>query len=414
MSDQELGRLFLALAALACAAHGGGYAFERLRMPRVVGEIAGGCVLGPSVLGLLWPDLHHWLFDGFPAQRKILAGFYWIGLVLLMFTSGFHIQRTLSSDDRRTVAVVLAFATAVPLGLGWLATDWLGLGAHMGKQANDTSFRLIVAVALAVTSIPVISKIFADLGLLETPFARVVLMTATIEDILLWVLVAIATGMATNQLLDPSSLAGSVIAPIAFIGLALLFGPRLLKIANGLRINLVLKASRIGYLLAIALLFAGVASALDVNVAFGGLVAGVVVGTLPEDLFGEVREKITEVSRGFFIPVYFALVGLAIDLPRYFDFRLAITFLLASSVIKMACVTAGGRIAGKDWLSSVNLAFALNTRGGPGIVLASVAYGLGLIDGPFFVALVLAALLTSLASGAWFQHLLAAGKPIYR
>ena len=112
------------------------------------------------------------------------------------------------------------------------------------------------------------------------------------------------------------------------------------------------------------------------------------------------------------MPVYFALVGLKIDLPSDLDIGFTLGFIAVSSVIEIGCVVLATRLAGRDMLTSVNFGFAMNTRGGPGIVLASVALGAGIINETFYVTLVLAALLTSLFSGMWFRWLLVRGIPL--
>lgn len=416
MSEAELSRLFLAIVLLLSAALGTGYLFERLRMPRVVGEIAGGMVLGPTVLGLIAPGWHGWLFAAPAGSAQALDVLYWIGLVLLMFTSGFRLQRNLTRDDRRTVLAVLVGATVPPFLLGYAAPLVFDMAGLMGPAGSPLAFRLVLGIALAVTSIPVISRIFLDLGIMETGFAKIVLACATLQDLLLWTVLAVATGLASGQgtaeagawpVLETAAIA------LVFLLFSIWLAPRVLPALSGSRFNLVSRASPTGYVLAICFVFAALASLLGVNAIFGGFVAGLAVGALPDDHFAAVKARIADVSLAFFVPIYFALVGLKIDLPRFFDPWLTVNFILLSSAIELACVLLAARLLGKTALTSFNLAMAMNTRGGPGIVLASVAYGFGIVDGRLFVTLTLASLITSLASGAWFRHLLRRGWTLY-
>lgn len=418
MTEVELSRLFLALVSLLIAALGTGYVFERLKMPRVVGEITGGLVLGPSVLGGLAPDAHQWLFAAAAGQRLALDVFYWVGLVLLMFISGFRIQRNLSRDDRRTILVILVAATVPPFALGIAAPSVFDLSSYVGSAANPLAFQLVLGIAVAVTSIPVISKIFLDLGIIETRFAKIVLGCATLQDLLLWTVLAIATGLASGGSIAETqasawTLARTTGVTLVFLGLALWLLPRYLPVASELRFNIVSRASPTGYTLAVCFVFAALASVLGINVIFGAFIAGIAVGALANDRFAEVKARIADVSLAFFVPIYFALVGLKIDLPRFFDPLFTLNFIVLTTAIEIGCVFASARWIGKTALTSFNLGMAMNTRGGPGIVLASVAYGFGIIDGTFFVTLVLAAVLTSLVSGAWFRSVLTRGLPLY-
>ncbi|MGH6662295.1 MAG: cation:proton antiporter, partial [Rhodospirillales bacterium] len=162
----------------------------------------------------------------------------------------------------------------------------------------------------------------------------------------------------------------------------------------------------------ICFLLVAVASLLSVNLVFGALVAGMVVGAVPNNEFTAVKERISDISVGLFVPIYFALVGLKIDLPNDLDIGFTLGFIMVSSAIEIGCVVIGARLIGRNMLTSVNFGFAMNTRGGPGIVLASIALGAGIINETFYVTLVLAALLTSLFSGMWFRWLLARSIPL--
>ena len=106
----------------------------------------------------------------------------------------------------------------------------------------------------------------------------------------------------------------------------------------------------------------------------------------------------------FFIPIYFAVVGLQLDLLRGFNAGFFLLFLLLACAIKAGSVYLGARLAGQARASSWNLAVALNARGGPGIVVASVAYGAGIIDQSFYAVLVMLAIVTSLFAGSWLAH----------
>ena len=119
MNDSELARFFLSLVLLLVGALGGGRIFERLRLPRVIGEIADGIVLGPSVLGLVSPEAQKWLFQGFPAQGALLSAFYWFGLVLLMFIAGFKMKSEGAGGSRGIVVALVLGALIVPFALGY-------------------------------------------------------------------------------------------------------------------------------------------------------------------------------------------------------------------------------------------------------------------------------------------------------
>ena len=406
MKNAEITAFFLTLVVLLAAAHGVGYFCQRrLRVPRVVGEIGAGILLGPSLLGWLAPPVHTYLFNAFPEEAKLTATLHWIGMVLLMFVAGFRVRADLDVQDRRLVGFLVLTATFLPFLAGLAAAGILDWSSMAGPAATPASFALIMAIAVAVTSIPVISRIFIELDMMRSRFARVVLTVATLEDILLWAALAVATGLATEGMgKDFPSLALSVTLPIIFLLVSLAAGPWLFLKITTARLNLIVKASPIGYVLLICFLFAAFASLLDMNLAFGALAAGMIVGSIPGEKFDRARSDISDVALGFFVPIYFALVGARIDLGSHFDVVQLLLFLVASSLIKMGSAMIGARLGGKSLLPAFNLAIALNTRGGPGIVLATVALEFRLISETFFTTLVIASLASSAMSGLWLRY----------
>lgn len=128
-----------------------------------------------------------------------LLGFvYWLGLLLLMFASGSETHGLFSRHEQRQVAWLAGAGTGLPFLLVILASPWLPLNRLMGSTNQPTALLLVIGIAVAVTSIPVISRIFFDLKILHTRFARLVLGVAVIEDTVLWAALAIATALATS------------------------------------------------------------------------------------------------------------------------------------------------------------------------------------------------------------------------
>jgi Kef-type K+ transport system membrane component KefB len=146
---------------------------------------------------------------------------------------------------------------------------------------------------------------------------------------------------------------------------------------------------------------------LHVNVVFAALLAGLVMARFPSRHVAAVKQHIADISIWFFVPIYFALVGLRLDLAHQFDAGLTLLFILASTAIKLTSCTIAARAAGAGWTRAFDYGVSMNTRGGPGIVLASVAYAAGIIDERFFTALVVASIVTSLATGLWLRWRLA-------
>src|SRR3989338_6327328 len=171
IENLELARFFLAISLLLASAHFFGYIFTKFRLPKVVGEIFGGLLLGPTFLGFFAPEFYNRIFL---AEGKLLAIVYWFGLVLLMFTSGFELERKFNKYDKKTIIWLVIGSTVFPLLFGWLAASFFDLSKLIGSANNVLALKLIIVVSIAVTSIPVLSKIFIDLNIIKTRFAKIV------------------------------------------------------------------------------------------------------------------------------------------------------------------------------------------------------------------------------------------------
>ena len=409
MTDVEVTRVFLAIVALMGLAHVMGSLFGRLHMPRVVGEIAGGLLLGPTLLGAIAPGAFNYAFNAFPEEGKLLALASEFGLVLLMFMSGMEIKARFAREDRKVALPLLAGATLLPFLLGVAAPQVFDFKPYMGPAGNVGSLTIIIGIAVAITSIPVISKIFLDLGIMNTRFARICLTVATVEDIALWGLLAVAISLSKSAHPSVSELIRTPIVTVAFFALAMVVLPRLL---NGLRhtpARNVVENRPVRFALLACFSMVVISNLLGVKDIFGALLAGMAICRLPNEVVDVVRTKVKAFALVFFTPVYFAIVGLKLDLLKHFDLGFFLGFFLFCTVVKTLATAVAGRLSTGDWLSTANLAAALNARGGPGIVLASVAFDAGIIDQRFFITLVLTAVVTSLIAGGWFRYVLDRG-----
>lgn len=410
MSDSALTQVILVLLLLVGFAQLLGYLFVKLRQPKVVGEILAGIVLGPALLGQ-FPFFAH-LIDSAKHQGNILDFVYWLGLLLLMFLSGAETQQLFTREERREVGWLTIVGTGLPFLLALAVGPWLIRPSLAGPNGNRVSLIIILAVGVAVTSVPVVSKIFADLKILHTRFARLVLGVAVLEDIVLWLALALATAMAGKTVLHPRAMAYHLTATIGFFILGLTIVPRVVKKINKARFNIVAKQSPVGYAIAVLLAYCAVAGALNVSLVFAAFLAGFAVVHKKRRLFADALDAIGKVAFAFFIPVYFAIVGLKLDLIRGVALWMMVAFIAGSCIVKVLSVSLAGRFAGFRGLDLINLAVTTNARGGPGIVLASVAFDAGIISAQFYTTLVVAAVITSQFAGAWLDYVLRKGWPL--
>jgi Kef-type K+ transport system membrane component KefB len=421
MSGSEFGLMMLSLSVLLVSVHVLGYLFEKLLQPRLVGEILAGILLGPWVLKLLAPHTFGVLFPAGGATTAVYGFLYNLGLILLMFCAGAETRRLLGKENQKQTATLIGvgdivnFAIVLALGFAGL----LPLKALTGPKGTEMATLLIVAIGVAVTSIPVISRIFWDLRIMHTRFVSLILGCSVVEDIALWVVLALATALASAGAVGAQvvhSVTGHVIATAIYLVVAMLMAPPVLTRLPKAKWNLVQRSTPVGYLLLVLFIYCAIASAVGVNIQFAALLAGFgIVGGIS----GKERHRvaapldaISKVSFATFIPIYFGIIGYRLVFGHEFSMAIMIGFLVGSTVIAVITEGVAARLAGFRGLDLINIALTTNARGGPGIVLASVAYDAGLINGAFFTTLVLTAVITSQMAGAWLRYVLKRGWPL--
>jgi Kef-type K+ transport system membrane component KefB len=425
LNASDLAHLLLALSFILSAAHGVGYIFRRFGQPPVIGEILGGLLLGPTGLGFAFPGFQKWLFSSNSAALTLLGAIYQLGLLLLMFCSGTEVRSSFRQGEKKTVGLITLIGTGIPFGFGLIFLRMMDADRLMGMEQNSTALLLVSAIAIAVTSIPVISRILLDLGIIDTDFSRIVLTVAVLEDIILYVILAVALAIAGGQH-NPNfglprflgiqgdshaGLAYYVVAALLFFTASLWLGPQLFRRINSLRLNLLKRGNPVAHLLVFLIAMTGAVLFLGLPPMFGAFVSGIVVGTGNKDFVSE-KETIKNFSFAFFIPIYFEIVGLKLDLIRHFDPVFFLAFLAFACAVKALSVYAGAMLSGESKPGSFNLAVALNARGGPGIVLASLAYDARIINDGFYVILVMLAIITSLLAGSWLSMVVRRNWPL--
>lgn len=410
------------LAIVLAAARGGAWIAGQLRLPAMVGELAGGLVLGPTVLLAIVPELGMFVGRGEPggsgqAAAVIVEVAGQCGLLLLMFTAGLQMRTLVTRTDARTVGWVASLGVLVPVAAGVLVLWQVPLGAYVGAAGSKPAFAIVLCAAFAVTSIPVITRIFLDLGLLETRLARIVLSVAVLEDVLLYVAVSLAHGMVGASAAGDGSLPALLgVAPgslpyvawhVAASGLflaAAVWAPGIVARRQGECRNPLAARVPVAWAATCVLIVTGVGMLLGLAPMLGALVAGIAASRDPRPAARAAHRQLQRAGAACFVPIYFAGIGLQLDLVRAFDWRLVLGLLVVGTVVKYGSTRVAAAIAGEEPHMARAIAVSVNARGGPGIVLATTSFAAGIVDQRAFTALILLAVVTSIGAGAWLAR----------
>ncbi|MFD0267578.1 cation:proton antiporter [Streptomyces sp. NPDC127106] len=390
------------VVVLACGIAGA--AVRRLGQPAVVGEILVGIVLGPSLLGWLWPDASRWLLPG--EVLPFLGVLGNLGLLVFMFLVGFELDPGLLRGRGRAVVAVSQASLWVPLGLGALLALAM-YGSLAPEGVGRAEFVLFVAVALSVTAFPVLARILADQGLHGTPVGTVAMACAAVADVVAWCLLAVVVAMAGT------AGAGS---GWGVVGTAALAGAFLAVMWWGVRPVLARAVERWGGsdsgpgavvgLCSGLCLAAYTTQAVGVHALFGAFLFGVVLPRvgLVEAAAGRMREFAVPVL----LPLFFVGSGLRTDVGLLVGGEAwwwALAVLGVAVAGKWGAGAGAAVLAGLPARDAVMLGALMNCRGVTELVVLNVGLGLGVIGGELFTMLVLMALVTTGVTGPVVRRL---------
>lgn len=401
LSSDDLLVFWAGLALLLAVARGLGALARRLGQPAVVGELAAGIVLGPSLLGRIAPDAQTWLFGDDPVRGGMLAAVSWIGVVLLLVVTGFETDLKLLRRLGSASAAVTIGSLVVPLAggalLGYVLPDlFLAATDQRGR------FVLFIAVALSISALPVIAKVLYDLRLMRRDLGQITIAAGMTNDLVGWVLLGVVAGMTATDGFSVATLARSLGGLALFVAFAFTGGQRIVdRLLRRVRDRASSEASVLATFVVVAVTAGVVTQWLGVEAVIGAFVAGILLG---RSRYADhaTQHALENVTHGVFAPIFFATAGLSVDL------RLLATrsgMLWTAAIILMAGLTkfvgafVGARIGGMNVRHASALGAALNARGALEIVVATIGLSLGVLNDTSYAAIVVMAIVTSLTAG---------------
>ncbi|MGW0801448.1 cation:proton antiporter [Nonomuraea sp. NPDC002799] len=361
----------------------------RLGQPAIVGELAAGVVLGPSVLGQLAPDWAQWLPR--PGSGALIDAVAQLGVLLLVGLTAAELDLGRLRAQAGTLVRISFWAMLLPLALG-AAAGLVVPAALLGPNADRGTFAAYLAVALAVTAIPVISRTLSDLGLLGHRVGQITLASGALQDAVAWILLAVVGAMATGGV-DAGTFGMPMVWLAVMVTAALLLRPvarRVLSTAD--------QAPAMTTSTVVILAGALAAHLAGLEPVVGAFVAGLVAGAAAGDGARHLTTLRTTVI-AVLAPVFLAFAGLHLDLAALADPVVALTaagLLILAVAGKLAGGYLGARTSGLPRWESFAIGAGLNSRGLIEIIVATVGLKLGILTSAAYSIVVLIAVATSL------------------
>src|SRR5437763_6537130 len=371
----------------------------RIGQPAVMGQLIAGLLLGPSVLGALWPEAQHFLFPKIPEQKAMLDGLAQFGILLLLLLAGMETELALVRGVRRAAISASLAGIALPFACGMLLGHFLP-----DSLLPDPNKRLITSLflgtALSISSVKIVATVVRDMGVMRRNVGQVILASAIVDDTIGWIIIAITFGLAGQENFSWLSVFVNVGGTLLFLAFSFTLGRRLVfRVIQFTNDHFRGEAPVIAAILVVMGTFALISQLIGVHTVLGAFVAGVLVGESPI-LTEEIDRQFRGVVAGLFMPVFFGLAGLSADLTVLKDPELALLtvgLIVIASVGKAAGAITGGYFGGLTLKESSALAMGMNARGSTEVIVATIGLSMGMLSQNLFTMIVAMALTTTLA-----------------
>ncbi|SMP23661.1 cation:proton antiporter [Chryseobacterium profundimaris] len=374
-----------------------GWICIKIKQPSVIGEMIAGIVLGPSLVGMYFPEFSAFLFP-----KESLGNLQFlsqIGLILFMYIVGMELDLSVLRKKAHDAVVISHASIIIPFALG------VGLSYFIYQEfAPDgiqfTSFALFIAIAMSITAFPVLARIVQERNLQKTKLGTVVITCAAADDITAWCILA-----AVIAIVKAGSFASSIyviLMAIAYVFLMIkIVRPFLKRIGDLQAGKNTINKPMVAIFFLTLILSAYTTEVIGIHALFGAFMAGAI---MPENAKFRTMfiEKIEDVALVLLLPLFFVFTGLRTQIGLLNDGHLWITaglIILTAVVGKFAGSALTAKFLGINWKESLTIGALMNTRGLMELIVLNIGYDLGVLSPEIFAMMVIMALFTTFMTG---------------
>jgi Kef-type K+ transport system membrane component KefB len=414
LDESHILLFLLQVSVLLAVARTLGAFCEEVKIPALAGEIVAGVLLGPTVFGRFAPDAQQWLFPHETIQNTMLETVSWLGVFFLLLASGFHVNVREAFKSGYAAVSIGIIGVLVPIIIGVGAFSFLDK-SYLGPAANNLSFVLFLSVAGSITAISVVARALGDLEIAKTSEGGLALSACAVNDLFGWLLFTVVISLASGTNVDSIQLATNFFATLGFVGLCLFIGSPVVHYAARKVRNMPFKdeMSLQTLIVSVGLLCGAITQWLGIHAILGFFLAGTMVGSAPA-IGNRMQVSFSNTAHAIFVPLFFATIGLNIDFISGLELGITLLFTAVAIGGKFIGAWIGARIGKLNTTQSVLMGLVFTPGGAMEIVVGALALELELIDQRVFVAIVFAALISSITAGplvgAWANKMNIANK----
>ncbi len=401
--------VLMALGVVIIIARIFGFIFKLLDQPSVIGEVVGGIMLGPSVLGRFAPDVSHAILPSDSAPfLSIIAQ---LGIILYMFIIGLELDLKVIKRSGPTAMFVSVFSVVFSFIAGCALSLYLFKNLA-GPAVRFTGFSMFIGVAISVTAFPVLARILAENGLQKTSIGTLALTSAAIEDVMAWCLLALVVSVLKA---NPQEALWTLFFTVVYI-LAMLFiaRPLIFKSMSWFEQMTKITESSLALVFIAILASSLLTESIGIHAIFGSFLLGAIT---PHDskITHQMTEKLEDLVRILFLPAFFAFTGMRTQvglLDSINDWMICLLIIGVASFAKFGSVFVSARMSKISWRESTALGILLNTRGMVELIVLNIGLDLGVLSPRLFTMMVIMALVTTFITGPLLNVTLKLNKKI--
>jgi len=372
---------------------------QRIGQPAVIGQLVAGIILGPSVFGAIWPAAQGLIFPPQSSDRQMLNAVSELGVLMLLLLTGMEMDLGLVKRVRRTAAITSVAGILIPFACGYLLGELLP-DSILPDPTRRVFTALFLATALSISSVKIVAAVLREVDFLRRNLGQVILAAAILDDTVGWTILAIIGGMSAHGKIMLGPVLLSVAGTAVFLVFCFTIGRRLVaRIIRWTHDHFVIEMPVISVILVIMIVLALVTDFIGVHTVLGAFMAGIMVGQSPI-LTKHIEEELRGLIVALFMPVFFGVAGLSINLMVLGDPRLlalALLLIVVASVGKLGGCYLGSRLARRNHQEAMAVGIAMNARGSTEVILATIGLTMGVLNQQLFTLIVLMAVVTTLA-----------------
>jgi Kef-type K+ transport system membrane component KefB len=394
-TGQTIDALFhalLALSVIVVTARVVGQLAGLIGQPMVIGEVIGGIILGPSLLGRLAPGVFADLLP--PSVVSFLGVYAQLGVILYLFLVGLELDLSIIRKSGHAVLAISHASILLPFLLG----SALALPLYPRLSTSDvpfTVFALFVAVSLSVTAFPVLARILTDRGMSRSSMGAVALTCAAVDDVTAWCLLAVVVSVAHSRASDAvQTVAFTIGFVIIVLGVVAPLVRRLIPLIDRSE-----DLTRTALSLVFIAMLAGAMTTeyIGIHGFFGAFLFGAIIPS-GSRVARELNHRLDDFVAVLFLPAFFAYTGMRTDIGLVSglgNWIICLTIIVAACAGKFGGTIVAARFSGLAWRDSAALGVLMNTRGLVGLIVLNMGLDLGIVSPTLFTMLVIMALVTT-------------------